>query len=217
MPQIHSQNLPPAHKKHLHQDFLQNERDYWKMRDRLMQEYPGQWVAIYGGRVIANGDDLFDVTDEVGKRGCHAYIARVGEEDSLVFTIRRREFDYDVTYTPFSLPRIEVAFSNYHRTRRHLYPDVIPDTGADLSVLPEEDCLVIDLFSSPYLMSLIRGVLGPSVTTLVYRGYVEINGALYRSLIQPITGGRDRILGRDVLNQAKVTFDGPRRKVIFHS
>jgi len=46
MPQIHSQNLPPTHKKHLHQDFLENERDYWEMRDWLMREYQGQEVAF---------------------------------------------------------------------------------------------------------------------------------------------------------------------------
>lgn len=217
MPQIHSQNLSPTHKKHLHQEFLENERDYWEMRDRLMQKYQGQWVAIDGAQVVASGNDLFDVTDKVGKLRCHAYIARVGEEDSVVFTVRLREFSYDVAYRPFALPRAEVAFSNYHQTGRRLYPDVIPDTGGDLSILPEDDCLAIDLFSSPYLMSLTRGVLGPSVTTLVYRGNVEINGNLYRSLIQPIAGGRERILGRDVLNQVKVTFDGPQHKVIFHS
>jgi len=88
MPQIHTQNLPLTYKKHLHQDFLENESDYWKMRDQLMQKYQGQWVAIHSGQVVASGNDLFDVTDEVGKLGCHAYIAQVGEEDSLVFTIR---------------------------------------------------------------------------------------------------------------------------------
>ena len=126
MPQIHSQNLPLTHRKYLHQDFLENERDYWKMRDRLVQEYQGQWVAVHGGKVMASSNDLFDVTDEVGKLGCHAYIARVGEEQSLVFTIRRREFSYDVSYRPFALPRVEAAFSNFHRTGRYLYPDVIP-------------------------------------------------------------------------------------------
>ena len=216
MSQIESRNLSLAHREYLHQDFLENERDYWKMRDELMREYQGQWVAIHRGKVIASDDDLFDVTDEVGKLGCHAYIARVGDEESIVFTVRRREFSYDVNYRPFPLPRIEAAFANYHRTGRLLYQDVIPDTGGDLSVLPEDDCLAIDLFNSPYLISLTRGVLGPSVTTLLYRGNVEINGILYRSLIQPALEGKERILGRDVLNQIKVTFDGPRRKVIFH-
>jgi hypothetical protein len=172
-------------------------------------------VAIEGGKVVASGDDLFDVTDKVGRLGCHAYITRVGQEDSLIFTIRRREFTYDVTYQPFALPQAEVVFANYQGTRRQLYPDVIPDTGADLSALPEDDCAAIDLFDSPYLLGLTRGVLGPGITTLIYRGNVEIKGAFYRSLIQPIPGGRERILGRDVLNQLKVTFDGPQKRVLF--
>ena len=137
MSKLHTQNLHSDYRKYLHQDFLDNERDYWKMRDRLMQEYKGQWVAIHNGRIIAHSNDLSDVTDEVGRLGCHAYIARVGEEDEVIFTVRRKEFSYDMNYKPFALPKVEVIFSNYYRTRRQLYPDVIPDTGADLSVLPE--------------------------------------------------------------------------------
>lgn len=210
-----SQNLPPAQKKRLHEDFIENERLYWRMREQLLKQYEGQWVAIEGGKVVASGDNLFDVTDEVGRLGCHAYIARVGQEDSIVFTIRRREFAYDMTYQPFALPQAEVVFANYQGTGRQAYPDVIPDTGADLSALPEDDCSAIDLFGSPYLLGLTRGVLGPSVPTLVYRGNAEISGASYPSLIQPIPGGKERIVGRDVLNQLKVTFDGPQKRVLF--
>jgi hypothetical protein len=79
-----SQNLSLTQKKRLHKDFVENERLYWRMREQLLGQYRGQWVAIEGGRVVASGDDLFDVTDKVGKLGCHAYIARVGQEDSLV-------------------------------------------------------------------------------------------------------------------------------------
>jgi hypothetical protein len=110
MLRISTQNLPPVQKKHLHKDFLQNERDYWQMRERLMQEYPGRWLAIHQGKVVASGDDLMNVIDQVGKLGCHAYIAQVGQEDSLVFTIRRREFSYDLSYKPFALPCVKVIF-----------------------------------------------------------------------------------------------------------
>jgi len=215
MPQLLTQNLSVTEKKRLHKDFVENEGIYWRIREQLLKQYAGQWVALHDARVVASGNDLFDVTDEVGKLGCHAYIARVGEEDNLVFTIRRREFTYDVTYQPFALPKVEAIFSNCYGTARQLCPDVIPDTGADLSALPENDCSVIDLFASPYLMGLTRGVFGPSVTTLVYRGNVEVNGTRYRSLIQPIPDGKERMLGRDVLNQLKVTFDGPQKKAIF--
>lgn len=137
MTQIHSRNLPLTHREYLHQDFLENERGYWKMRSRLMREYQGQWVAIHGGNLIASGDDLFSVTDEVGELDCHAYIARVGEEDSLVFSVGRRGFSYDVAYRRFGLPRSEVAFSDYHRTARRLYPHV--------KLLPPDICGIITI------------------------------------------------------------------------
>lgn len=129
---------------------LANEHAYWQAREQLLNEYRGRWVAFHTGQVIASGDNLLDVLDEAGSAGCHAYVALVGEEDSVVFTVRRKEFDYDRTYRPFPLPLVEATFSNYSGTSRQFYAAIIPDTGADLSVLPESDCLAFDLFSSPF-------------------------------------------------------------------
>jgi len=84
---LSSENLPLTQKKHLHKDFLENERLYWRKREQFLKQYKGQWIAVEDGKVVASGDDLFEVTDEVGKLGCHAYIARVGKEDSLVSSI----------------------------------------------------------------------------------------------------------------------------------
>ncbi|MFQ6040544.1 MAG: DUF5678 domain-containing protein [Candidatus Poribacteria bacterium] len=209
-----TQNLSKFQKKYLHKDFLENERDYWNMRGNLLKSYKGKWIAIHKGNVVAVSDDLFSITDEVGRLNCRAYIAKVGEEDSVVFKVRRRQFNYDTTYSPFALPRAEVTFSNYSKTDSKLYSDVIPDTGGDLSVLLEDDGLDINLLSSPYFTTLSRGVVGPNIVTLAYRGNAEINGATYPSFIQLIPGD-ERILGRDVLNQVKVTFDGPGDTVIF--
>jgi len=209
-----SQQLSPTLKKRLHKAFLENERLYWQTRDRLLHQYQGQWVAAVGGKVIASGDDLLDVTDQAGEKDPHAYITRVGQESNFAFAIRRSEFGYDTAYQPFALPQVEAVFSNYRGTGLQFYPDVVPDTGADISALPESDCDVIDLFGSPHLLSLARGVMGPQSATLVYRGYVEIASTRYRALIHPVPGGKERILGREVLNQLKVTFDGPQKKVI---
>jgi hypothetical protein len=77
MPKPLTQSLPATQKEHLHKDFIENERTYWRMREQLLKQYAGQWVAIHGRKVVASGNDLLDVTDEVGKLGCHAYIARV--------------------------------------------------------------------------------------------------------------------------------------------
>lgn len=217
MSKILTRHLPEEQRKRLHPDFLKNEQQYWQMRDRLLKQYQGKWVALHQGKVVAASEDLFHITDQVGKLGCHAYIAKVGEEDQVVFQVRRRDFAYDTSYHPFALPHAAVTFSNYARTHRKLCPDTIPDTGADLSILPDSDCQDIDLFSSPYFTSRSRGVIGPSVTTLVYRGYAEINGLHFPALIQAVSGGAERILGRDVLNRMRVTFDGPRNRVSFET
>lgn len=215
MAKIQTRYLPEEQKKRLHPDFVKDEQQYWRMRDQLLRQYRGQWVAIHQGQVVAVGQDIFAITDQVGKLGCRAYIAKVGEEDKVVFQVRQINFAYDTSYQPFALPRAAVTFSNYARTRSKLCPDTIPDTGADLSLLPDGDCQDIDLFNSPYFTSQSRGIIGPSVTTLVYRGHVEINGLRFPALIQAMSGVTERILGRDVLNQMKVTFDGRQNRVSF--
>jgi len=149
MSQIHTENLPRAQQRYLHKDFIENEKHYWTIRDRLLREYRGQWVAIHDGKIVASSLDIFDLVEQVGKMGGHPYIAKVGEEDSLVFKVRQRGFSYDEEYKPFALPQ------------------------------------------------------------------AEINGAIFPSFIQSLPGGKERILGRDVLNQIKVTFDGPRQQITF--
>jgi len=50
-----------------------------------------------------------------------------------------------------------------------------------------------------------------------YLGYAEINGSVYPALIQAVPGARERLMGRDVLNRLRVTFDGPALKVTFET
>jgi hypothetical protein len=188
MTRTQTQYLPEEQKKRLHPDFIANEQGYWRMRDQLLKQYLSKWVAVHQGQVVAVSQDVLDITDQVGKLGLHAYIAKVGEEDKLVFQVRRKDFSYDASYQPFALPRAEVTFSNYAQTHSKRCLDVIPDTGADLSVLPDGDCNDIDLFSSPYFTTQSRGVVGPGIITLVYRGYAEINGLRFPALIQALRG-----------------------------
>lgn len=72
----------------------------------------------------------------------------------------------------------------------------------------------IDLFNSPYFTGVSSGVVGGSVSTLIYRGKVEFDGRRFAALIQPVAGGQERIIGRDVLNQQRVLCDGPAGQVI---
>jgi hypothetical protein len=202
-------NLPPEQRQRLHADFLANEQAYLQMRDSLLSQYRGQWVAVAEGKVVAAGPGFLGVTEAAADYGGHPYIALVGGEDSVVFRVRRVQFAYDSAYQPFALPRMTATFWNYAETPSQTYSDVIPDTGADLSVLPTSDCSSFDLFSSPYLTGTSSGVIGASTTTLIYRGKAEIDGNRWPAFIQPVPGGQERLVGRDVLNQNRVLFDGP--------
>jgi hypothetical protein len=211
---IETTNLPRDRQQQLHPEFLANEQYYLQLRDRLLPQYRGQWVAVHGGAVIASGPKLLEVMDRASAIAQHPYVALVGAEDAVVFRVRRAVFAYDQGYQPFPLPRLSATFWNHAQTRSQLHPDVIPDTGADVSVLPNLDCTAIDLFNSPYITGMAGGVLGGSVTTLFYRGKVEMDGRRYSALIQPNPAGLERIVGRDVLNQQRVLFDGLAGQVV---
>ena len=202
--------LPARQRVHVHRDFLANEESYWMVRDSLLSSHTGKWVAVQAGKVIADADDVFDILDRAAVIGGHPYIARVGFEERP-FVIRRT-FAYDAGYQPFPLPRVTATFSRQREGPGVAFDNVIPDTGADLSLLPERDGEAIGLRESPYFTTTVRGIVGPSVTALVYRGIVEIAGHSCRSLIQ-LVETPERILGRDVLNQLRITFDGPAGQV----
>ena len=214
MLQIQTVNLSCDQQKMVHPDFLADEQAYLKMRDGLLSQYHRQWVAVQNGKVIAAETDLMKVMEKAAASGGHPYIALVGAEDAAVFRVRRAVFPYDQAYQPFPLPRVSATFFNHAQTHSQTHTDVIPDTGADVSVLPDTDCKAIDLFSSPYMTGVASGVVGGSITALFYQGKVEIDGRRYSALIEPIPAGKERILGRDVLNQQRVLFDGPAGQVI---
>lgn len=202
--------LPEREKARLHRDFLDNEESYWKVRERLLPRYKGKWVAVKAGHVLAEADDVFDILDRVGEVGGHPYVACVGEEHRH-FVIRRI-FPYDTGYQPFPIPRATARFIGQDEGQSATCDDVILDTGVDLSLLPEIDGEAIGLRAAPYFMSAVRGIIGPTVTAVVYRGTVEIARHSCRSLIQ-LVESPERVLGRDVLNQLRVTFDGPAGQV----
>jgi predicted aspartyl protease len=214
MIQLQTANLPRDQRQRLHPDFLANEQAYTKMRDSLLPQYRGQWVAVGGGKVLAAGTNLLELMEKASTCGGHPFFALVGAEDSVVFRARRAVFAYDQGYQPFPLPRLSATFWNHSETHSQQHADVIPDTGADVSLLPDADCKAIDLFNSPCLLGTAGGAVGPSVTTLFYQGKIEIDARRYSALIQAIPAGRERILGRDVLNQQRLLFDGPARQVV---
>ena len=213
-----SERLPERLRQLLTEAYLANETVYWQQREQLVQSLANKWVAVHNGQVVTVGEDMATVMDEVGKRGlCDAYIEKVGGESDTVFTIRQRReigFAYDSSYTP-PIPRIEVKFSNFQQSHHATYTDVIPDTDADNTVLPFEDCAAVSIFSSPFYSSFSRGIDSAPTPTLLYRCFAEIGGHLSAALIEPHPTFDGRLLGRDVLNTFVTTFDGPRHTTTF--
>lgn len=112
MLQIQTANLPQDLQQRLHPDFLANEQAYLRMRDSLLAQHCGQWVAVVGGKVVAAGAKLLEVMDSASACGGNPYIALVGAEDAVVFRQRRAVFAYDSAYQPFPLPlRLSPFFS----------------------------------------------------------------------------------------------------------
>ena len=149
-----SERLPERLRQLLTEAYLANEKVYWQQREQLVQSLANKWVAVHNGQVVTVGEDMATVMDEVGKQGiCDAYIEKVGGESDTVFTIRHRReigFAYDSSYTP-PIPRIEVKFLNFQQSHHSTYADVIPDTGADNTVLPFEDCAAISIFPRRFI------------------------------------------------------------------
>jgi hypothetical protein len=86
-----SEQLPEQLRRLLSDAYLSNERAYWQQRERLVQQFPNKWVAVYNGQVVAVAENMTTVMDQVGQQGLgDAYIEKVGGEFDTVFTIRRR-------------------------------------------------------------------------------------------------------------------------------
>jgi len=196
------------------QGFERDRQDYWTMRDELLAKYPGKWVAVHKGRVVAVGDGPLSIMEQAVAEDGYAYTNKVGEEDKIVIRQRRVSFPYDETYSPTAIPRITAVLHNFPQTKSKTVTDAIPDTGADVTCLPETDCRDLDLFLFPYYSGISHPFGGVRRQVTFYVARVEVNGKLYNVIVGPVTE-RERLIGRDLLNQMRVTFDGPSRLTTF--
>jgi hypothetical protein len=192
------------------QGFERDKQDYWTMREELLAQYPGKWVAVHKGHVVAAGDDPLSIMEEALTKDGYAYTNKVGEEDKIVIRQRRVAFAYDETYSPTAMPRVTATFHNFAQTKSKTVADAIPDTGADVSCLPVSDCQDFDLLRFPYYSGIFHPFGGVSRSVTFYAVRIEINGSVYNAIVEPVSE-RERLVGRDVLNQTRVTFDGPRQ------
>lgn len=194
--------------------FEEDRQAYWAMRDELLAKYPGKWVAVHRGRVVSVADEPLSIMEQALAEDGYAYTNKVGEEDKIVIRQRRVSFPYDDTYSPTPLPRMTAVIHNFSRTKSKAVVDAIPDTGADVTCLPMDDCQDLDLFLFPYYRGISHPYAGVSRPVTFYAARIEVDGKMYNAVIEPVAEP-ERLVGREVLNRMKVTFDGPSRTTTF--
>ena len=213
-PQIHSSKMTQEQREYLQPEFLANEEAYWRNRESLLKAYREKWIAYDENQgVIQTADSFLEIGKDIRKVQGNPYVAWVGREDDFLVKMRR-SFGYDTDYAPTALPRAVVTFSNANQTQSQMYSDVIPDTGADLSSLTPDDLPLSNLGSGPSIPTQTMGVTGQPVAAALYPAFATMNGTEFQCFVQ-ILPSLERILGRDVLNQIRVIFDGPNNQVEF--
>jgi hypothetical protein len=205
--------LPPEIARQIHPDRRKNEAAYWAVRDQLLDQYRGQWIGFADGMVIASGSSPVTVFHEAEASGRHPFFICVGREEEPC-RIRRVPFAYDSGYPGEALPLISVEFRRLGGLQGVLMNRVIPDTGADASVLPWADCQLLQLAPRLGVQGLISGVAGGSAATLAFQIWAQLDGQDYPCRLQADFVGSERILGRDVLNRLEILFRGPVGEVV---
>ncbi len=209
------EGLPPEVARRVHPDWRKNEADYWAQRDRLLPQYRGQWIAFANGGVIVSGTSPVEVFHAAQESGQHPFVTCVGHENEPC-RMRRISFSYDSTYPGEPLPVVTVEFRKQVGSSGRTFDRVIPDTGADASALPWADCQQLELDPRDGVPGLMGGIGETTVPTVVFRAWAHVDGSDYPCRLQADFRGRERILGRDVLNRLEVLFRGPDREVVIN-
>ena len=76
------------------------------------------------------------------------------------------------------------------------------------------DCQDLDLLLFPYYRGISHPLAGVSRSVTFYAAKVEVDGRVYNAVVEPVSEP-ERLVGREVLNRMKVTFDGPSRITTF--
>ncbi len=172
-------------------EWFENERGYWAARDSLLGEYAGQWVAFAGGRVVAAGRLPVFVGHDARALGVVPFMTLCGAEETP-YRIRGATFGYDAAYGPHPLPVLSAEFRSAPGAPGLVLDNVIPDTGADSTVVAWADCQRIGLTMPQGKPAYIRGVTGGVAMTLQFDVWVVL----------------------DALNQLDILFRGPAGEVV---
>lgn len=205
--------LPPEIAKQIDPVWRKNETEYWAVRDGLLRKYADQWIGFADGRVVASGASPVAVLHAAEDAARSPFVVCVGREEEPC-RMRRSTFNYDPGYPGEPLPILSVEFRPVRGTPGVSLTGVIADTGADASALPWADCQQLQLGAALGRPAWMGGMAGASAATLVFRIWVQMDGHEYPCRLQADFIGKERILGRDVLNRLEVLFRGPSLELI---
>ncbi|MDZ7292381.1 MAG: retroviral-like aspartic protease family protein [candidate division KSB1 bacterium] len=204
--------MTETHEKALDQ-FKREEQAYWAMRDSLMKDYHGLWVAVVNGKVVASGKNggrvSYEAYSKTGSKVC--FCAQVGFENR-VFRIRQAAAGYyDLDYFP-ALPKATILAGALDKNAFESV-DFIVDTGADLTIVRTEIADRLGLWDFPRSMANISGIGGIPETRRLYGAKVQLAGTSIPIYVDSRSDIGEDILGRDVINEFELTVCAKRNLV----
>jgi len=117
------------------------------------------------------------------------------------------QFDYDFAYRP-PAPVIPIDITNPDDGSLSLRVQALIDSGSDATLIPLAVLQRIGAYSGEQVS--FRGVTGSRVIADAFRVVIHLPvGISYGIRAIATRGSEEIILGRDVLNQWRITLDGP--------
>ncbi|MGH7491584.1 MAG: DUF5678 domain-containing protein [bacterium] len=197
--------------------FEQEKAAYWAMREQLLQQYSGKWVAIVGGRVVAFGEKKMAVLKQAfaHTHSTVGYINRVGYEETTKHKrIRQVSMGkYNEQYDPL-LPIITgIVIAPTGQKQKPI--DFIVDTGADLTVLQSTVADELGLWNFGWDEAEVAGIGAVSQQRTLYLVNIRLNSQQLPITVDCRPDLTEDILGRDVINEFELTVCAKRGLVRF--
>ncbi len=195
--------------------FAREEQAYWALREELLRLFPGQWVAVVGGEVVAVGTDSSEVIREaIRKTGrTTGYVGHVGQEDE-VYRIRRVHMGHYDRSRHRPIPMMHAAVSHITGTGE-VAVALLVDTGADLTVLSADVADAAGLWDCPWRTARIAGVGAKPEARTLYVALVNVAGQEVLVEADCRDDLAENIMGRDVINEFSLTVCAKRDQVTF--
>ena len=190
---------------------------YWAIRQDLLKEHPGKWVAVVDGQVVAIGDRKSEVLTRAFRqtRSPVGYINRVGSEDAVLRKRIRQVVtgQYQGAYDP-PMPMVTATVADPLLTSS-ADVDLVVDTGADLTVLSVDAANRLNLWEFGWDEADVSGIGTLPERRQLYLATVQLAGREIAVTVDCRNDLAEDILGRDVINEFELAVCAKRDVVRF--